>query len=260
MTELSDIQSVFQDYLFTGCKTVNKHIVGSKKISAKQRLEIYKNAYRYRLLDALIDDHSVLHTLLGDDEFYQMGCLYIDAYPSKHASIRWFGKYLEKFLFATEPYASEPALSEIAKFEWSLITAFDSQNCNPITVEAMSEIPPQDWELLRFSFTPSLQCIQLQWNVVKIWNAIKAGNKPPLLEKFDLPQTWLVWRKELETQFRSLAVEEAWAIQVLSNGETFGTVCHGLCEWMDEQHVGLYAAGLLKNWITQEIVSQINPD
>ncbi len=259
MNDLKNLQTVFQDFLFNENTKIKQLVVGSQKISAAQRLEIYNNAYRYRLLDALAEDYFALHKLLDDELFFEMGCLYIDTFPSTHPSLRWFGQHLEKFLATTEPYLQQPILAEIAKFEWALITAFDARNCKPVTIDSIAAIEPEAWESLRFSFAPSMQCIQLNWNVVKIWSAVNSDHKPPKLKKLKIPQTVLIWRKELETEFRSLNVEEAWAIGALSKGETFGMVCQGLCEWMDELSAAPYAAGMLKNWIIQEIISEVNP-
>jgi len=73
----------------------------------------------------------------------------------------------------------------------------------------------------------------------------------------DYPQAWLVWRQDLKTWFRSLSVDEAWALDAARTGESFATICEGLCEWIDARNVALHAAGLMKQWITDGIVSGI---
>ena len=54
-------------------------------------LGIYQHAYRARLVAALRDNHEVLALALGDDAFDAIAQAYIDAHPSRFASIRWFG-------------------------------------------------------------------------------------------------------------------------------------------------------------------------
>lgn len=81
---------------------------------------------------------------------------------------------------------------------------------------------------------------------------------PP--EAGEYPQAWVVWRQDLKNFFRSLSVDEAWALDAVRNGETFATVCEGLCEWIDPQNVALHAAGLMKQWITDSMVSGIKID
>ncbi|OGI49418.1 MAG: hypothetical protein A3E57_01595 [Candidatus Muproteobacteria bacterium RIFCSPHIGHO2_12_FULL_60_33] len=52
-------------------------------------------------------------------------------------------------------------------------------------------------------------------------------------------------------------VDEAWALDAARTGESFATICEGLCEWIDTQNVALHAAGLMKQWIADGIVSGI---
>jgi len=52
---------------------------------------IYRHAYRARLVAALRDNHEVLALALGDEAFDAIAQAYIDAHPSRFASIRWFG-------------------------------------------------------------------------------------------------------------------------------------------------------------------------
>ena len=61
-----------------------------------------------------------------------------------------------------------------------------------------------------------------------------------------LMRSWVIWRQELKTYFRSLPVDEAWAIDTAVAGGTFTEICEGLTEWIDAQNVAVHAAGLLK--------------
>lgn len=84
-----------------------------------------------------------------------------------------------------------------------------------------------------------------------------AGQEPPALEQSDYPVAWLVWRQDLLTYFRSLNVDEAWALDALRRGETFAAICEGLTEWIDAQNVAVHAAGLLKQWLIDGLISEI---
>jgi hypothetical protein len=84
-----------------------------------------------------------------------------------------------------------------------------------------------------------------------------AEEEPPALVENDVPVAWLVWRQDLLTYFRSLSVDEAWALDTLQRGENFATICEGLGEWIDAQNVALHAAGLLKQWLTDGLICEI---
>jgi len=258
MTDLMQLQNDFQSYVLQLDPRMNDQVIGTKKVSAQQRLEIYANAYRYRLLDNLIDDYEKLFALLGDEQFIECGTAYIDAYPSTCRSMRWFSQYMSEFLRKKDPYSQQPFLAEIATFEWGLMNTFDSADNALITVEGLANIPPTDWANISFTFTASLQRLYLQWNAVEIWKAIDEGQEPPSPHQLKFPKIWILWRKDLETLFRSLSVEEAWAIDAAIQGKSFGDICEGLCKWIDEERVATYAATLLKGWVTEGILAHIS--
>jgi hypothetical protein len=50
------------------------------------------------LIEALDDTYSGLHKLLDDETFGALGDLLVDAHPSVHRLIRWYGGELADFL------------------------------------------------------------------------------------------------------------------------------------------------------------------
>ena len=52
---------------------VTAAIVDAPPLPAKDRLAIYRNAYQVRLIDALHETYPVLHGLLGDEAWVEMG-------------------------------------------------------------------------------------------------------------------------------------------------------------------------------------------
>jgi len=209
------------------------------------------------LLEALDTDYAGLHTLLGDDEFDAMGRAYIAAHPSTHFSLRWYGDRMSEFLRTVEPYSRYPVFAEMAAFEWAKCDAFDAPDTALCSVTDMAAIPPDAWPGLTFVAHTSLTRLNLRWNVPTVWKAIDAGEEPPALLENDYPIAWLVWRQDLLTYFRSLSVDEAWALDALQRGENFAAICEGLSEWVDAQNVAAHAAGLLKQWLTDGLICEI---
>src|SRR3989344_5573117 len=246
MNTLRDLQSDFQSFLLRGREDIRIHVVGTDKVSAEQRLTIYYDAYRLRLLEALDSNYPVLHGWIGDEEFEKLGLAYLAAHPSTHFSIRYFGHELARFLAASETYRDKPFLSEMARFEWAMSEAFDAPDSALVRLEDMAAIDSGAWPSLRFTMQDSVRRLNLEWNVPTIWKAIDAEQAPPEPKRSEYPMSWLLWRQYLKTYFRSLSVDEAWALDAVANGGTFAMICEGLCEWIDAQHVAAHAAGLLK--------------
>lgn len=257
MSRLAPTQAAFQNFILTGGPAVRDEVVGSTRVDADTRLRIYADGYRLRLIEALDTDYPGLHAMAGDEEFDRLARAYIEAQPSTYRSLRWYGGGLSEFLRTTEPYSDYSVFAEMAAFEWAMSDAFDAADRDPALVEHMAAVPPEAWPALTFTTHPTVQRLDLRWNVPIVWKAVDAETEPPDLEQNDHPVAWLLWRRDLVTHFRSMNVDEAWAFDALRRGENFATICEGLTEWIDAQHVAAHAAGLLKQWLTDGLIGDI---
>jgi hypothetical protein len=257
---LRELQELLQSHLLTGDPRIVPHIVGTPRVNAPARLGIYSDAYRLRLLEALRVDFPALHTLAGDAEFERIGRAYIDAHPSGHFSIRYFGRHLATFLQRTDRWREQPVFAEMAAFEWALGLSFDAADSPPIGVADVAAIPPDAWAHMRLDLHPSLQRLDLLWNVPGLWKAIDEEQPPQAPVAADHPLAWVIWRRDLKTFFRSAPVDEACALDLLRQGECFATLCEGLCEWIDETRAAAQAALYLRRWVQDGLVSHIGLD
>lgn len=261
MNRLRRLQEDFQHHVMvpdgrTGMN-MEAQVVSTASAAASERLDIYVHAYRLRLLEALATDFPGLHTLTGDDEFDRLGRAYIDTCPSHHFSLRWYGHGVAEFLRRTAPYNDHPVLAEMAEFEWAMSLAFDAADSPVISVEDMVALPPAAWAELRLLPHASVRRINLQWNVPALWKSVLAEQTPDAPVQAEYPVGWVLWRQALNTYFRSLTVDEAWAIDALLAGEDFSGLCAGLCEWMDPENAPAQAAGMLKRWVQDGMIRDI---
>jgi len=257
---LNELQDGFQDYLLIPDPghPFQSQVVGNDQASAEFRLQIYVDAYRLRLQEALETDFEALHTLLGDEQFHELCLRYIDAHPSSHYSLRYFGRSMSDFLRAVSPYAAQGVLADLAGFEWSLIDAFDAPDGRVVTVEDMGRLPTETWPHLRFEFHASVQHLELTWNAPQIWAALKDRQTPPAPEKLESPQRWLVWRQDYQNYYRPLSDSEASAMDCARAGKNFAELCEDLCRRMAEEETAAVAAGFLHRWISDGLVRKVS--
>jgi hypothetical protein len=253
---LRALQGTFQEYLLTLAGPMEQEIV-SDTLDARTRLAIYADAYRLRLIEALETDFVALRAQVGDRAFDEIARAYIDRFPSQHYSLRHFGQHLSQFLAYTRPYRDNLLLAELARFEWAMTDAFDAPDAPIATVEDMAGVAPHDWPGLRFAFHPSLQRLDLRWNAPQIWNAVDRSEPLPAAQRAPDLLAWMVWRQDLQIYFRSLTVEQAWMLDALRAEATFAAVCEGLVEWVDAPQVAAHAAGLLKQWLQDGLITAI---
>lgn len=261
MTSLTNLQKEFRGYLLepAALATMLPEVVGDEQASAEIRLGIYADAYRLRLAEALANDFEAVHGLLGDEQFHALCLKYIDAHPSQHFSLRYFGQQMSRFLRHTSPYSATHVLAELAEFEWALIDAFDAPDSGVLSLEEVAKLAPELWPGMRFTLHESVGRLELAWNVQAIWKALKEETTPDAPQKTEPAQAWVVWRQELKTYFRVLEPQEAWALDAVQAGHTFASLCEGLCEWVPEDQAAVSAAGFLHRWVREGLIKGAVP-
>ncbi len=255
---LLELQQEFQDYILENAPAMCAEVVATPEVSVETRLGIYSYAYSARLVEVLEADFTGLQALVGEEEFHQLGHAYLQAYPSVYRSVRWFATHLTNFLQNQDPYCRIPAFAEMAEFEWTLQYSLDAADGKIATAAEVMLIPAEKWPAIHLNFHPSLQRLDLQWNVASIWQAVEADTEIPQLQEAGCPAPWVIWRSEdQQVLFKSMSIEEAWALDTLAAGHSFDEMCEGLCEWIDEEHAGPHAAGLLKIWLDHGMISEV---
>jgi hypothetical protein len=257
-TRLRQLQRDLQRHLLGESSPIADAIVDAPPLPIADRLGIYRNAYRARLIEALDDTYPVLHALLGDEVFVALGEEFVAAHPSVHRSIRWYGSELSEFLRQCPPYAEQPILAELALLEWTLAEVFDAADAESKPRAALSAIGASAWSELHFEFHPSLRRLHLHWNTTAVWQAMSHDETPPDPVCAEHPVPWLLWRQNLQNYFRSMTADEAAALDVGRNGGNFGEICESLAEWLPEDEIPLRAASLLGSWADSGIIVSIN--
>jgi hypothetical protein len=251
---LRQLQSDMQRHLLGQDSGVTAAIVDAPPLRAVERLAIYRNAYQVRLIDALHDTYPVLHSLLGDEVFFELGETFVASHPSIFRSIRWYGRELAQLLAGCEPYSTQPILSEVAQLEWTLSEVFDAGDAPSLARAALASIDPAAWSGLRFEFLPSLRRLSLEWNTAAVWKAMSADETPPAPALGAAAVPWLLWRQNLQNYFRSMAPVEAAALDAALRGRTFGEICEELCALLPQEQIPPAAATLLGAWTDSGII------
>lgn len=226
MRALAEIQAALQQAVRAGEPAPDGLLRGSA-----QGLGIYQHAYRARLREALADNHPALAQALGDEGFAALATAYLAAHPPTEPSIRWFGHRLAAFMdgWAELPH---PALADLARLDWALRHAFDAAAQPLLGPPELAALRPEDWAELRLRLQPSVQLLDLHWAVGPAWHALNearaAGQEAELPEPRALAHSLLVWRSGLQPHWRSLAADEAAALQALFEEPSLG-------EWLATQ-------------------------
>ena len=257
MPTLRELQRSFQACVLGEAVTPPATVAGTGTASAEERMLVYAEAIRLRFLEVLGEDYPGLHGLVGDDEFRTLGLAYAAAHPSRHPSIRWFGRRLPGFLRSSAPWRNHPVLGEMARFEWAKSELLDAADSPVIAVEDIAAIAPERWAVMRPRLKPAVRRLALEWNAPSLWNALDRGDAPPPPAPAERPVDWLLWREDMRIRWRSIEPDEAWALRRCAEGESFGAICTGLCEWVGEDAAAFRAATCLKQWAADGVLAAV---
>lgn len=184
------------------------------------RLDIYRHAYRARLVAALRSNYPVLHRVLGDEDFEALALDYLAHRPHRQPSIRWFGDALAEHLAdAPDRRVPHPALIDLVRMEWALGSSFDAADATALDAGALAGLAADDWPALRLRPHPSVRLVPMRWAVEPIWQALTADHDAATAEPEALAHDLLVWRQGLDTHWRSLPDAEARLLRAALRGE-----------------------------------------
>jgi hypothetical protein len=244
---LGDLQRAFQDYVLASSDGFHAAVRDTGKADRTTLLDVYRDGYALRLIEALTTDYPGVMAIAGPADFDHMARAYIAAHPSRHPSIRWYGRGLADFLASTKPYSNAPAAAEMARFEWALGEAFDSPDATPITADQLMALPQEAWETLAFTPLPSLRRVTLAFEAPQAWQRreeVEPGNLE--VARAPEPLVWAIWRPDLISNFRSLDHDEAAMLDALVEGRPFPDLCEVLAPFTGEAQAPARAAGLLR--------------
>lgn len=265
MQSLKDLQSSFKRHLFSGDGDIVTHIVSMDNANNAQRMNTYTNAYYGRLVETLAGDYPAVQAMLGDEAFTALCHDYIQAHPSTHYSLRWFGQHLPAFLAGAAGSRELPFLAELASLEWTFINAFDAADAVVLDENAVTTIAPEAWPDIRIGFHASVHLLDYHWNILDLWRAVSDDEDIPPLQALPETSSCLIWRQALSTRYRILESDEAAALRAAMQGADFAELCEIVTRALPEAgdddgqlKVALRSAGLLKTWLAEGMVLTLN--
>jgi len=260
MNRLAELQQHFQQcLLMPPTDSPQPWVRAGGRAAPERQLAVYIHAYAARLKEVLASDYPAVLMAIGEDAFERLSQAYLETHPSHYFSLRDFGARLASFIAGEPAYDELPWLAELARFEWALGQAFDAADSAIGTIDDMAAIAPRDWPDLGFDIHPSLQRLDLRWNIADMWSSLTAEQPKPVTATETEAIPWLVWREQLTTRFRSLGFDEQAALDCARTGGSFGEICEQLTAFVDADAVPLRAATLLKAWLAQGLIIAIRP-
>jgi len=221
-------------------------------LAPAQRLEIYADMYRARLVDVLREDFPRTLAHLGDDAFLALADRYLARHPSTHPSVRHLGNRFADFLAGRA--AVPPWLGDLARLEWARVEVFDAPDAEPLRLADLKSVSPADWPALRLRPIPACLVIESPWPVHELWTA---GDVDSIRPRPDGPRPTAirVWREGFSVSHTVMGERERRPFALLQRGEPFARLCTALEDDLDPEAAAREVGGLLMRWLEDELLA-----
>jgi hypothetical protein len=244
--KLAQLQQTFQAHVLRGEAGIEDEIIGDARNPASARLGVYTGAYVARLVAVLGESFPAVRMALGAKSFERSIGDFVHRHPSRFRSARAYGEELSTWLATNLDGTRARGLADLARFEWAVADAFDAADAVVLAPSELAGIDPAGWPRLQFTFSPTLQRVNLTSNAVAWWKFACAAQSRPSRWRPTCTQHWLIWRQDLAVCYRRLSRAETQALDAARAGRCFGELC--------EQLSAAQAARLLHDWVTAGLI------
>jgi hypothetical protein len=237
---------------------VERVVSPSTRLSGIERIEIYRDAYRSRLVECLADDYPTLKHALGDEEFERLCCEYMTAHPSASPSLNFFGRHMASFSAAREhPLAG--FMTDLAALEWAMIEVIHAAQAPALSFAALQAIPAARWGAARLLPSETVRLVTFSYPVNAYLQRVRLGEEP------EIPApSWAstavfrggatVWRMDLDSMM-------AGVLGALFSGATLGDALEHMTHLPDfSEAAATRVMGWFRDWVGHGLFRSVSTD
>ncbi len=204
--------------------------LAGQTISAKDRLDVYVDAWFMRLEESLAEDFPKVRARFKSGEWEALLRDYFAQSPSQSFTLARAGDAFPAFL--SEKLQVPKWLADIALFEKALYKALSARDVDVWNVAELQTFDEEKLEALSFDLQPSVTLIESKWNVFD--PDVEFGSNPDLIDSFVV-----VYRDGFTPTSRSVAADEFEFLRQIANKATLGELAQEFQEtnwlvWLSE--------------------------
>jgi hypothetical protein len=199
--------------------------VRTGRLSASQRLQVYRNNSRNALVAAIRSVYPATERLVGEEFFMAAAHEYLDGNPSHSGNIQDYGGAFAEFLRGFAPAASVPYLADVSSLEWKRVQTALAPAHTPMDLAALSKVPTELQPELHFMHQPAARAMCSEYPVLSIWEFCQVSGDAGGLDISGGGECALLARPQLDVYMRRLTIGEYRFLQALCHGEDFTAAC-----------------------------------
>jgi hypothetical protein len=170
-----------------GDREVGLRLTSGPSLTAAERLAIYRDGYRARLVECLADDYPILRHALGPGAFEELCSAYVDRHPSRSPSLNAFGRSMEAFVRGEGEAEARSELAvprafagDLAALEWSIVEVIHAPASEPLTLENLQGVPADAWAGARLVANTAIVLRRFEYPVNAYFQQVRDGQQPPI--------------------------------------------------------------------------------
>lgn len=225
------------------------YVIPNERMTAFERLDVYRSAYRARLIECLLDDYPVLAHALGEDAFESLCLGYMEKHPSTNPNLNFFGRHMASYC-AEQKSAFE---QELATLEWSLVEVLHAEAAKPLDPAALQAIPVDDWARALLVRSEAVRLHHFEYPVNAYFQAVRGDDLSPEIPTAK-PGAVLVYRKDHAIWRQELQPVPAQIVGALLEGKTIGDALDPI---EDDGTVGSNLMLWFKEWVEAGLFTRV---
>lgn len=200
--------------------------------SAGERWQVYREAYRLRLTEAIGNDHPATARILGPEAFAGMIRRYLAAHPPASHDIGRAGARLADYLPGDRLAEKLPFLPDLARFEQALADAVIAADPPPFSRDGLAALDPDLLFESPLALASGAAFLASDWPLGDLWELRDRPDDEVALEVEGRPAQVAVFRDGLAVRWRAADADEAALLAAAGRGEN-------LADLLDSGALGL---------------------
>jgi hypothetical protein len=220
----------------------------SSRMSALERVGVYRDAYFARLLECLADDYPALRVLLGRERFATVCQRYITVHVPRSLSLNDYGAGLSDFcttagvreLFDASPPYDPALLRDLARLEWASVELIHAPVAIPLSGPDILRHQARFGEA-RVQAVPTVRLLRLDHPIHDLYASLRAGADATPPAPAAAPSHALLYRAEWQIHCEALSAAEGALLADLLEGTRIATaVSRAAARGASEHDIGAY--------------------
>jgi hypothetical protein len=240
-----------------------KWIPAKPDFSSSEQLEVYTNAYHYRLFDVVWDDYPVLAAYLGEDNMEEVVHAFVRSTLSEHYSLSPYTRKLTEWLETAEvgkvfKKKDRAVAIDLARLESALDEVqADLPDSAPFSPEQLQVTSPEDFMALQLPVRTASFLLAFDHTVNEYLTAVKHEETPKEVRRET--NYLLVFRDEEDIWRMPLEKEEFYLLSALKEGKPIGEAIMAAVEHTEADEEALMGKfqTWFANWTQHRVLAAI---